>query len=316
MTLVELQYLTILAQELHFGRAAARCGVSQPALSMAVRKVESDLGVQLFERSKSGISITTLGEQIITQARRIIAQTEVIKNLADAGIDQLSGTLNIGVISTLAPYLVPALISQLGLMANTLNVHIEESHGDDLHHKLHAGNLDVILVSQPYHALDFVNQHLFTEPLVMLMNSKHPLAAKHMLQPLDCHGQTLLVLDERHCLREQVLNVFASLSKKNKPNFRTCSSLETIRHMVAAGLGIAVLPLSATNTALYANHLLHTRGFAEPQPMRTLALTWRSSFPRHKTIDVLRNALQICSWQFTTAHDNSGQGLLVENDSW
>jgi LysR family transcriptional regulator, hydrogen peroxide-inducible genes activator len=317
MTLVELNYLIVLSQELHFGRAAERSNVSQPALSTAIRKLEDDLGVLLFERSKSGITITAMGEQMVAQAKLVIAQTETIKALAERNKDQLSGTLKLGAIATLAPFILPALTSQLGLMANKLCLHAEEGASGDLIQKLRAGLLDVILISHTLNDSDIVSQPLFTEPFVVVINSKSALIAKQTIHLHDLQNQTLWVLDDKHCLRQQVFAIFESLDETNRPNVKTASSLETMRHMVAAGLGIGILPLSATNTALYTSHLLATRLFAAPQPTRTIFLAWRASFPRHKTIDLLRNALHICSWQFTTTqHDSGAGGVLVENNSW
>jgi LysR family transcriptional regulator, hydrogen peroxide-inducible genes activator len=316
MTLIELNYIVTLAQELHFGRAAIRCCVSQPALSTAVRKLENDLGVLLFERSKTGITITTMGKQIVEQANRAIAQTEAIKTLAETSKDQFSGTLKLGAIATLAPFMLPALTSQLGLMANKLCIELEEGSSDDLAQKLRAGLLDVILISEPLNDLEIVNQNLFIEPFVVLMNSKNSLTAKQTINLQDLRNETLFLLNESHCLRQQVVAIFESLDEKTRPIFKTSSSLESLRHMVAAGFGTSILPLSATNTALCANNLLTTRLFVAPVPTRTLFLAWRATFPRHKTIDLLRSALHICSWQFTTAHQDSRQGLLVENNSW
>jgi LysR family transcriptional regulator, hydrogen peroxide-inducible genes activator len=316
MTLVELNYLIALSQELHFGRAAERCHVSQPALSTAVRKLEDNLGVLLLERNKSGITLTAMGEQIVAQAERVIAHTEAIKTLADRSKDQFSGTLKLGAIATLAPYILPALTSQLSLMENTVCLHLEEGATQDLSQKLRAGELDVILISQALNESNIVSQPLFTEPFVVLMNSKNSLTGKQTLHLQDLKNQTLFVLDDKHCLQQQVLTLFESLDETDRPQLTTTSSLETLRHTVAAGLGVSILPLSATNTALYASHLLKTRMFVFPQPTRSIFLAWRASFPRHKTIDLLRSALHICSWQFTTTHHDSNKGLLVENNSW
>jgi LysR family transcriptional regulator, hydrogen peroxide-inducible genes activator len=321
MTLIELNYLVVLAQEQHFGRAAARCGVSQPALSTAVRKLETDLGVLLFERNKSGISLTRLGEQIAAQANHVIAQTQVIKTLADANKDQLSGPFRLGAIPTLSPYILPGLTFQLGLMASKLCLMVDESCSDQLCQRLTSGELDAILVSQPFGEVDWVCKdlvckELFTEPLAVLMNNTHAHVANKRITLFDMRSQVIFLFDESHCLCRQVLAVFAHLKDEDKPVFKTMSSLETIRHMVAAGLGCAILPLSAANTSLYTANLFTTREFAEPVPTRTIFLAWRASFPRHKTIDLLRNALQICSWQFTTGHNEFGTGSLVENSNW
>jgi LysR family hydrogen peroxide-inducible transcriptional activator len=316
MTLIELQYLVTLGDALHFGRAAARCYVSQPTLSMAIRKLESDLGVQLFERNKSGIQITNMGQQIIAQAKQVIDRTLTIKALAEAAKDQFSGTLSIGIIPTLAPYLLPSLLPQLRLMASKLHLQTNEANNKELLKKLRAGELDVVLVSQPFSGPDVLTQDFFDEPLIILMPHKHPLAARQILRPIDLKGQEFLLLPEGYCLRDQVLDIFSPLAENDRPAFIETCSMETMRNMVAAGLGIAIVPASAASSTLYVSNLITTRFFTAPAPTRTIALAWRASFPRHKIIDVLRNAVQICTWQFTTAPDNAGQGLLVENGNW
>lgn len=316
MTLIELQYLTTLGDELHFGRAAARCCISQPTLSMAIRKLEADLGVDLFERNKSGIKITSMGQQIIMQAKQVIDRTLAIKALAEAAKDQLGGTLAIGLIPTLAPYLLPALIPQLRIMASKLNLRIDEGSNTDLLQKLHSGVLDVVLVSKPFTGIDVLAQDLFEEPLIVLIPHKHSLAARQTLRPIDLKGQDFLLLHEGHCLRDQILNVFLPLAKSDQPIFIQASSIGTLRNMVAAGLGITIIPMAAASSIIHTSNLMTTRLFTAPVPTRTIALAWRASFPRHKIIDVLRTAVQICTWQFTTAHDDSGQGLLVQNDNW
>ncbi|MES2822261.1 MAG: hydrogen peroxide-inducible genes activator [Pseudomonadota bacterium] len=316
MTLIELQYLVALGDELHFGRAAAHCYVSQPTLSMAIRKLENDLDVQLFERNKSGIKTTRMGAQIIAQAKQVIDRTLAIKALAEAAKDQLVGTLNMGLIPTLAPYLLPPLIPQLRIMASKLNLRIIEGNSADLLQKLRACELDVVLVSQPFTGVDVLTQDFFEEPLIVLMPNKHPLAAQQILRPIDLKGQDFLLLHEGNCLRDQVVNIFSPLGESDRPTFIEACGIEMLRNMVAAGLGITIIPVSAVSSTLPVNSLLTTRPLIAPTPTRTIALAWRTSFPRHKIIDVLRSAVQICTWQFTTAHDNSRQGLLVENDNW
>lgn len=311
MTLIELRYLVSLAHTLHFGRAAEAHNVSQPTLSMAVRKLEQDLGVLLFERSKSGIRPTEMGEQIIAQARRVLAQTDSISALAQADRDQLGGELKLGAIFTLAPYLLPQLVPSLRVIANQLTLRCSEGYNADLRQKLRKGDLDAILISQPFTEADIVTQEIYREPLQLVMQPNHPLAAKKSIALDDLRGHTFLVLSELQCLREQMLAAYQPASE----NIVECSSLETLRHMVATGLGISILPASAINSALYSQQALAARPL-QTQPKRAIVLAWRASFPRHKAIDAVRRAIQVNSWQFTTAHDNSGSGLLVENQSW
>lgn len=311
MTLIELRYLVTLAQTQHFGRAAGQCNISQSALSMSVRKLEEDLGVLLFERNKSGIRATQMGEQIIAQAQRVVAQADAITALAAADKDQLAGELKIGAIFTLGPYVLPQLIPSLKLIANQLSLYCYEGYSTDLRQKLRAGELDAILISQPFTEADIVSQEIYSEPLQLVIPPNHALAAKNTIAIDDLKEQTFLLLSEKQCLRTQMLAAFPDALN----NSIECSSLDTLRHMIAQGLGISILPSSTTSSVLFSSQALVTRPL-QTNPKRNISLAWRASFPRHKAIDAVRRAIQTCSWQFTTAHDNIGSGLLVENTRW
>lgn len=311
MTLIELRYLVTLAQTRHFGRAAELCNISQSALSMAVRKLEDDLDVLLFERSKSGIRATQMGEQIIAQAQRVVSQADAITALAAADKDQLAGELKLGALFTLGPSLLPQLIPSLGLIANQISLSCYEGYNGDLREKLRSGELDAILISQPFTEADIVSQEIYSEPLQLVMPLNHPLAAKTTIGFNDLADQTFLLLSDKQCLREQMLAAYPAAQS----NSIECSSLDTLRHMIALGLGISILPSSATSSALFSAQALSTRPL-QGQPKRKISLAWRASFPRHKAIDAVRRAIQACTWQFTTAHDTSGSGLLVENANW
>lgn len=300
MTLTELRYIVTLAQEQHFGRAADRCFVSQPTLSIAVKKLEDELGIALFERTKSRVQPTPLGEQIVAQANLVLEQTAAIKDLADAGKDQLSSPLSVGAIFTIGPYLLPQFIPHLQQLASKMPLYVEEGYTHNLRKKLRNGELDVIIVALPFVEPDVVTQALFDEPFVVLLPKHHPLAAKELIAPEDLNNEQMLLLGEGHCFRDQVLTTCPNLQPHGElsdSKVRTVaegSSLETLRHMVASGLGITILPLSAAESALYSSELLVTRPFTEPSPSRTVALAWRASFPRHKAIDALRKAIQLC----------------------
>lgn len=311
MTLIELRYLVALAETGHFGRAAESFNVSQSTLSMAVRKLEEDLGVLLFERSKSGNRVTQMGERIIAQARATLAQADNIIALAKADKHQLSGQLKLGAIFTLGPSLLPQLIPSLKLMANQLTLSCYEGYNSDLRHKLRTSELDAILISQPFNEPDVVTQEIYSEPLQLVMPPNHALAAKKIIALDDLHGQSFLLLSEKQCLREQVLKVFEPAAN----NAIECSSLDTLRHMIAIGLGISILPSSATGSAIYSSQALATRPL-QHHPVRKISLAWRASFPRHKAIDAVRRAIQVNSWHYTTSQEASGSGLLVENQSW
>lgn len=297
MTLTELRYIVTLAQEQHFGRAADRCYVSQPTLSIAVKKLEDELGVALFERTKSRVQPTPLGEQIIAQANLVLEQTAAIKDLADAGKDQLSSPLSVGAIFTIGPYLLPKFIPHLQQLAQRMPLYVEEGYTHNLRKKLRNGELDVIIIALPFSEPDVVTQTLFDEPFVVLMPKNHPLASQQKINANDLSDQKMLLLGEGHCFRDQVLTTCPNLQPHNDASsqIRTVaegSSLETLRHMVASGLGITILPLSAAESSLYTQDVLVTRPFEDPVPSRTIALAWRASFPRHKAIDALRKAIQ------------------------
>ena len=302
MTLTELRYIVTLAQEQHFGRAADRCYVSQPTLSIAVKKLEDELGVALFERTKSRVQPTPLGEQIVAQAHLVLEQTAAIKDLADAGKDQLSSPLSVGAIFTIGPYLLPKFIPHLQQLASKMPLYVEEGYTHNLRKKLRNGELDVIIVALPFVEPDVVTQALYDEPFVVLMPKDHPLAAKEQVDQADLSHEQLLLLGEGHCFRDQVLTTcpsvqHASEASANSSNVRTAaegSSLETLRHMVASGLGLTILPASAAESSLYSSDVLVTRPFTEPSPSRTVALAWRASFPRHKAIEALRAAIKAC----------------------
>lgn len=300
MTLTELRYIVTLAQEQHFGRAAERCYVSQPTLSIAVKKLEEELGIALFERSKTRVQPTPLGEKIVNQAQLVLEQTAAIKDIAKAGKDQLSSPLHVGAIFTIGPYLFPHFIPELQRIAPKMPLYVEEGFTATLRQRLRKGELDVIIVSLPFSEADVVTQTLYDEPFVALMPKDHPLTAKSHLLAADLNPYNVLLLGEGHCFRDQILDACPTLQNSTDPSanhIRTAakgSSLETMRHMVASGLGITILPYSAVEATPYADNLLVYRPFAEPAPRRTVVMAWRASYPRHKAIDALRASINQC----------------------
>lgn len=297
MTLTELRYIVTLAQEEHFGRAADRCHVSQPTLSIAVKKLEEELKVAIFERSKTRVYATPLGEKIIEQAHRVLDQASGIKDIASAGKDQLSSPLRVGAIFTIGPYLFPHFIPKLQQLAPNMPLYVEESFTAILRRRLRQGELDVIIVSLPFTEADVVTQNLYEEPFVVMMAEDHALAKERFIKPEQLDPYNVLLLGEGHCFRDQVLEACPNLKPgMGDPDtgLRTASegsSLETLKHMVASKLGITILPQSAALADHYTGKLLVTRPFADPIPKRTVALAWRASFPRHKAIDMLRQAI-------------------------
>lgn len=324
MTLTELRYIVALASEQHFGRAAERCNVSQPTLSIAVKKLEDELGATLFERGKQGVLVTPLGQCIVAMAGEVLEKTAAIKDVAAADGDQLAGPLALGTLPTIGPYLLPQFIPLLQEMAGHLPLYVEEATQAALITKLRNGDLDAILVTAPCVETDIVTQELFDEPFVALLPARHRLASKHAIEANDLDPAELLLLDEGHAFREQVLAAFPHLRPNDahplaKRGSMRGSTLETLRHMVASGLGLTILPQAAAHTPLYAPNLLVAKPFTEPVPKRTLALAWRISFPRHQAIDVLRRAIQASSaayWNYNTAREPDSSGVLVENRDW
>lgn len=299
MTLTELRYIVTLAQEQHFGRAAERCHVSQPTLSIAVKKLEEELKVAIFERSKTRVYPTPLGEQIIQQAHKVLEQASAIKDIASAGKDQLSSPLHVGAIFTVGPYLLPKVIPELQNLAPNMPLYLEESFTSTLRSRIRQGELDAIVVALPFTEADVVTQPLYKEDFVVVMDRNHPLADYEAIAPEQLNGHNILLLGEGHCFRDQVLEACPNLKPSiDEPGGRVRtaregSSLETLKHMVASGLGLTILPQSAAHGQHYLNDALLVKPFASKEPpQRTVALAWRASFPRHKAVDALRQAIQ------------------------
>lgn len=291
MTLTELRYIVTLAQERHFGRAAERCFVSQPTLSIAVKKLEEELGVALFERSKNAVQLTPVGERIVEQAQKVLEEAQGINELARSGRDQLKTTLKLGAIYTIGPYLFPSLVPKIRDLAPQMPLYLEESFTEVLRGKLRRGELDAILVALPFEEADVLVRPLYDEPFVMLLPSDHLWCEREQIEAGDLTQTRLLMLGEGHCFRDQVVESCPGLALKESGALVTeGGSLETIRHMVASGLGASVIPRSAASPATLPPSV-QTRPFSPPAPKRTLALAWRASFPRPKAIDVLIDSL-------------------------
>ena len=325
MTLTELSYVVALAHEQHFGRAAERCHVSQPTLSIAVKKLEEELEVTLFERCKNGVRITPLGERIVAMAGGVLHQIAAIKDVAAADKEQLRGPLALGTLPTIGPYLLPQFIPLLQKTAAQLSLYVEEGSQDSLTLKLRNGELDAILVTAPFSEPDVVAQALFDEPLVLLLPADHRLANKAAIAAADLDPNEILLPSEGDRFREQVLTAFPHLNPPQTSgpgagrDLMRGSTLESLRHMVASRLGLTILPQTAAEAPVYAADLLVTRPFEDPVPKRTLMLAWRVSFPRHRAIDVLRRTIQASSsafWNYSTARGSGTVGVLVENRNW
>ncbi|MCG7374442.1 hydrogen peroxide-inducible genes activator [Pseudomonas luteola] len=298
MTLTELRYIVTLAQEQHFGRAAERCHVSQPTLSVGVKKLEDELGILIFERSKSAVRLTPTGESIVAQAQKVLEQAQGIRELAQAGKNQLSAPLKIGAIYTIGPYLFPHLVPQLNRVAPEMPLYIEENFTHVLRDKLRTGELDAIIIALPFSEPDVLTKPLYDEPFYVMMPARHPWTELKSIDNAQLSDKSLLLLGEGHCFRDQVLEACPTVRKHGDEAKHTqveSSSLETIRHMVASGLGVSVLPFSAVESHHYAPGVIEVRPFTAPVPYRTVAIAWRASFPRPRAIEVLADSVRLCS---------------------
>jgi LysR family hydrogen peroxide-inducible transcriptional activator len=299
MTLTELRYIVALQQTAHFGKAAEKCFVSQPTLSVAIKKLEDELDVSLFERSRNHVRATPLGEQIIQQAQNVLEQAGMIKELAELGKDPLGTTLSIGAIFTIGPYLFPHLLPRLQAAAPNMPLYIEENYTAVLREKLRNGELDAIVIALPFEGTDIVTQPLYKESFVVVLPCDHPLATKASISPKQLEKEPVLLLGEGHCFRDQVLEACPGLKRQLgqagdqlQPVIEG-SSLETLKYMVTSGLGITILPECAAELAHYNNERLITRPL-KSNTIRTVALAWRNSFPRQQALDTLGSAIRQC----------------------
>lgn len=298
MTLTELRYLVALSETGHFRKAADSCNVSQPTLSIAIKKLEEELGIDLFERARNRVTPTPIGERIIAQARIVLQEASNLVNLAEQGKDPLGTVLSVGAIYTVGPYLFPKLVPRLRKLAPQMPLYIEENYTASLRGKLSSGALDAIFVALPFTEPEVVTRPLYDEPFMVLLPQDHPLAGQESVDPAQLAEHRVLLMGEGHCFRDQVLDACPGLQESilayNARHRATVEggSLETLKHMVASGMGITVLPESAASLALYSDSDLVLRPFTAPAPARTIALAWRVSYPRHQAIDLLADALR------------------------
>lgn len=290
MNLNELRYVVAVAQELNFRRAAERCFVSQPALSLAIRKLEDELGVRIFERSKTEVSLTPIGAKVVEQAQRALEEAARVKEVASQGRDQLAGVLKLGVIYTIGPYLLPELVPLLKKRAPGMPVEVEENTTGHLEQQLRNGRLDVIIIALPFGGPGISTLALYDEPFKVAVPAGHPWSRRKSIRPSELSGEHVLLLSSGHCFSNQVVEACPELTRRGGETLQG-NSLETIRNMVASGLGVTVLPCSAAGDK-YRNRLLAMLPFTQPPPSRRVALAWRSSFSRGKAIQALAAAVQ------------------------
>lgn len=299
MTLTELRYVVAVARERHFGRAARACFVSQPTLSVGVKKLEDELGVVIFERNASEVTLTPAGKPIVEQARRTLEEADRIRSIAQQGSDPLKGELRIGAIYTVGPYLLPEVVPELRRLAPAMPLIIEENYTARLRERLKHGELDIIIVAQPFHEQGVATWDLYQEPFRIVLPADHHWASRRSIPSRDLEGENLLLLGEGHCFREQVVDacpecVSGESRGEALSNTVEGSSLETIRQMVASGLGITVLPATSLDYAPRRGQrqsLLVDLPFEGKTPSRVITLAWRKSFPRMQAVDTLRQAI-------------------------
>ena len=279
LKLKDLRYLVALADEGHFGRAAAKCFVSQPTLSAQLRKLEAALGVQLVERRPRQVTLTEVGEEIAQRARGMLEGGEAIVSLAQTRRDPLAGSLRIGLLPTIAPYLLPLVALKLRRALPRLTLLLYEYQTAPMLERLGAGELDLGILALPVTAGNLAVRELYREPFVLALPESHALAARMRVHVEDLAGQTLLLLEDGHCLREQALALCSRSGGHEKQDFRA-TSIETLRQMVAAGAGITLLPALATRGAYAGARGVALRSFVRPEPSRLIGAVWRRSSAR------------------------------------
>jgi LysR family hydrogen peroxide-inducible transcriptional activator len=313
MTLNELRYIVAVAQKRHFGHAAEACYVSQPTLSVAVKKLEEELGVGLFERGQGEVSLTAAGERIVTQAQRVLEEAGMIRQLASQSVDQLVGPLRVGAVYTVGPYLFPHLVPQLKQVAGEMPLVIRENFTMTLTEQLKQGDLDVIIISFPYDEPGIVTRTLYDETFSVLLPMKHRLIEFDSITVQQLQQEQVLLLGEGHCFREQVLQICPGCLNKgggdaNQQENLEGGSLETIRYMVASGMGITLLPDTATGTEYLRWDLITTKPLAlESPPQRRIGLAWRKSFPRPEAVNLLWDTIRSCQLHGVSLVDETPQ---------
>jgi len=303
MTLTELRYIVAVARERHFGRAAEACFVSQPTLSVAIKKLEEELDVKIFERGTSEVSVTPLGEEIVRQAQSVIEQAQGIKEIAKRGKDPVSGPLRLGVIYTIGPYLLPDLVKQAIELVPQMPLMLQENFTVKLLEMLRTGELDAAIMAEPFPDTGLAIAPLYDEPFMAAIPKGHPLARRERISAEELKNETMLLLGTGHCFRDHVLEVcpeyarFSSNAEGIRKSFEG-SSLETIKYMVASGMGVTVVPqLSVSKDALPQVTYVP---FADPVPTRRVVLAWRRTFTRYEAIAALRNAIYACRLEGVT----------------
>src|SRR4051812_24507341 len=303
MTLTELRYIVAVARERHFGRAAEACFVSQPTLSVSIKKLEEELDVRIFERGASEVTVTPLGEEIVRQAQSVIEDAAAIREIAKRNKDPLTGPLRLGVIYTIGPYLLPDLVRQVIERVPQMPLMLQENFTTRLLDLLRSNELDAAVRAEPFRDGGWAGAPLYDEPFAVAVPRSHPLAARHAISAEELKDEKMLLLGTGHCFRDHVLEVcpeyarFASDAGGIRKTFEG-SSLETIKYMVASGMGVTVVP----QLSVPKDEQPHVRyvPFSAPVPTRRVVLAWRRTFTRYEAIAALRNAIYACPLEGVT----------------
>jgi LysR family hydrogen peroxide-inducible transcriptional activator len=291
LKLKDLRYLVAVADTRHFGRAAERTFVSQPTLSAQLKKLEEYLGVQLIERAPKRVALTAAGVEIVERARRIVEASEEIVELAKGHSDPLAGRIRLALLPTIGPYLLPNVAAKLRKHLPRLELMLYEYQTDVMLEKLHSGEIDVGILALPVPLDGLDSYELYKEPFTVAMPANHRLSGRSTIKVEDLREETLLLLEDGHCLRDQALEICAGTGLQEKQDFRA-TSLETLRQMVAAGVGITLLPELAGRGAYGAARGVTVRPFAKPVPTRTIGAVWRKSSARRPVILALARQIE------------------------
>jgi LysR family transcriptional regulator, hydrogen peroxide-inducible genes activator len=289
MSLTELKFIVAVAQERSFRRAAEKCFVTQPALSLAIKKLEEELNVVIFERSRTEVKLTDIGEKIVEQAEKVLEETAQIKQLANLGKNQLKGALKLGLIHSIGPYLLPEIIPILRKSAPEMPLEVEENLTANLETQLRNGVIDAAIIALPFNVPGLQYKAMYDEEFDVVVPSSHHWAARNNIKPEELSDEKVLLLNSGHCFSNQVTQACPELSRKGE--ILQGNSLETIRNMVASNLGITVLPCSAT-AARYHNPLIKVIPFVSPAPTRRIAIAWRKSFVRLEAVEKIAEAIK------------------------
>ena len=292
MTIQQLEYILAVDQFRHFARAAEYCRVTQPTLSAMIQKLEDELGVKLFDRSVQPVCPTTIGEKVITQARIILAQASQVKEIIDEEKQSLAGTFRLGVLPTIAPYLLPRFFPQLMEKYPELDVRVTEMKTQDIRSALHAGEIDAAIIASKLEDVSLTEETLFYEQFYGYISRKEPLFKHDMIRTSDVTGERLWLLDEGHCFRDQLMRFCQMEAVKVSQMAYHLGSMETFMRMVESGKGITFIPGLAVAQLTEEQHQL-VRPFAIPRPTRQIVLVTSKDFVRHSLLRVLKEEIQL-----------------------